>query len=219
MKTKKLKVLLKKWQGRLGLSDWDITVEKVSQEHVSGQAKATIYKESQVAKFYLLDGGDRQKTDPNDQDFEHDLVHELLHVRLWSFDPNWGDGAETELFDDGTNGDETAGDHIFSVMIELVVDGGSNTWEWGALDANSNWIDGNWQFQIADMTSQTLSYTMVVPELSIAEIQGETENSPYDGYIVETWGIVTAVDNNGFFLQDDEMMWSGIFVYYFEFKF
>ncbi|MCD4818103.1 MAG: choice-of-anchor J domain-containing protein [Candidatus Cloacimonetes bacterium] len=133
-----------------------------------------------------------------------------------TYDPNWGDGAETELFDDGTNGDETAGDHIFSVMIELIVDGGSNTWEWGALDANSNWIDGNWQFQIVDMTPQTLSYTMEVPELSIAEIQGETENSPYDGYIVETWGIVTAVDNNGFFLQDDEMMWSGIFVYFFE---
>ncbi|MCD4820257.1 MAG: T9SS type A sorting domain-containing protein [Candidatus Cloacimonetes bacterium] len=79
------------------------------------------------------------------------------------YDPNWGDGIETELFDDGSNGDEVSGDHIYSVMVELVVDGGSNTWEWGAIDENHNWIDGNWQFQIFDMTPQTFSYTILDP--------------------------------------------------------
>lgn len=87
MTTIEIQQLLKKWQKRLGLSDWIITVGKISQEHVSGQAKTTIWNESQTAKIFLLDEADRQKTDPNDQDIEHDLIHELLHIRLWSFDP------------------------------------------------------------------------------------------------------------------------------------
>ena len=78
---------LKKWQQRLGLSDWDITVDFSTQEHISGQAKVTIYSASQKAKIFLLNENDRQKSDPNDQDIEFDLVHELLHIRLWSFDP------------------------------------------------------------------------------------------------------------------------------------
>lgn len=78
---------LKKWQKRLGLSDWDITVDFSPQDHLSGQAKATIYASTQKAKIFLLDETDRQKSDPNDQDMEFDLVHELIHIRLWSFDP------------------------------------------------------------------------------------------------------------------------------------
>jgi len=130
-----------------------------------------------------------------------------------SYDPGWGNGAETQLYDDGTNGDQVADDHTFSVMVELVVDGGSNTWEWGVLDENHNWIDGNWEFQIFDMTAQTHTYTMEIPELSILEIQGETDSSPYVNYVVETWGIVIANNSNGFFLQDEPTPWSGVFVY------
>lgn len=83
--------LLSKWQKRLGLSDWEITAERAPQNHVSGQAKTTIYSESQIARIFLLDESDRQGSDPNDKDIEHDLIHELLHVRLWAIDPKKSD--------------------------------------------------------------------------------------------------------------------------------
>jgi len=50
-------------------------------------------------------------------------------------------------------------------------------------------------------------------QLSIAEIQGMTNVSPYGGQIVETSGIVTAVAPSGYFIQDSGQTWSGIYVY------
>jgi len=50
-------------------------------------------------------------------------------------------------------------------------------------------------------------------QLSIAEIQGMTNVSPYGGQIVETSGIVTAVASSGYFIQDSGQTWSGIYVY------
>jgi len=65
------------------------------------------------------------------------------------YDPSWGGGMEhTPFYDDGTNGDVTAGDHIWTCQQELVVDGGSNTWEWGVNDTEGNWVAGNWTFTV-----------------------------------------------------------------------
>jgi hypothetical protein len=77
-------------------------------------------------------------------------------------------GAEhTDFYDDGTHGDETAGDDIWTVMVNLMADGGTNTWEWGVNDQDGNWIDGNFQFTVPDETPQTLLYTTVgVKEVS-----------------------------------------------------
>ncbi|MCF8360103.1 MAG: T9SS type A sorting domain-containing protein [Prolixibacteraceae bacterium] len=52
-----------------------------------------------------------------------------------------------------------------------------------------------------------------VPQLSIAEIQGNADTSPYEGQLVEVAGIVTAIDINGYYLQDANAEWSGIYVY------
>jgi hypothetical protein len=56
--------------------------------------------------------------------------------------------------------------------------------------------------------------------VSIHDIQGEAAGSPYSGEIVSTSGIVTASDvtsadwgNIGFFIQDGEGAWNGIFIY------
>jgi len=97
MKIEVLRRLLKKWQERLGLGDWEITVDLLTQEHLNGQAKTTIYAESQISKIFLLDEDDRQKSDPNDQDMEFDLIHELIHARLWSFDPKDAKGNDHTL--------------------------------------------------------------------------------------------------------------------------
>jgi len=50
-------------------------------------------------------------------------------------------------------------------------------------------------------------------ELTISEIQGMTDSSPYEGQIVSTSGTVTAVTSDGYFIQDAVETWSGIFVY------
>ncbi len=77
------------------------------------------------------------------------------------YDSGWNGGAEHSAFyDDGTHGDATAGDHIFTVQQDLVSDNGDHNWEWGVNDENHNWLDGNWQFQVVDGTAQTLTYTI-----------------------------------------------------------
>ena len=48
--------------------------------------------------------------------------------------------------------------------------------------------------------------------LDIAEIQGQTDTSPYVDQYVNTSGYVMAKNSNGFFLQDTEAAWSGIWV-------
>ncbi len=77
------------------------------------------------------------------------------------YDSGWGGGAEHSTFyDDGTHGDETAGDHIFTVVMELTSDNCAHQWQWGVNDENHNWLDGNWTFQVCDDTPQTLTYTI-----------------------------------------------------------
>jgi hypothetical protein len=79
------------------------------------------------------------------------------------YDSGWNGGAEhTSLFDDGTNGDATAGDNIWSVAVELVRNA-SVTWKWGFN------IDGKWgpsppdpQFTLPDSTNITVTY--VIPK-------------------------------------------------------
>jgi len=93
------------------------------------------------------------------------------------YDPGWGGGMEHSMFyDDGTNGDVTAGDHIWTCQQQLAVDDGSNTWEWGVNDTDHNWVTGNWQFTLPDDTPQTLSGEIPTePALIINEIM---YNSP-----------------------------------------
>ncbi|MAE09284.1 MAG: hypothetical protein CL661_11060 [Bacteroidetes bacterium] len=93
------------------------------------------------------------------------------------YDPSWGGGIEhSPFYDDGTHGDVIADDHIWTCQQDLVVDGGTNTWEWGVNDSESNWIAGNWQFTNPDQTPQTLIWTIpAVDDIVINEIM---YNSP-----------------------------------------
>jgi hypothetical protein len=93
------------------------------------------------------------------------------------YDPSWGSGMEhSEFYDDGTHGDVTPNDNIWTCQQDLVVDGGSNTWEWGVNDTESNWVAGNWQFTIPDQTAQTL--TWMVPDVVDLVINEIMYNSP-----------------------------------------
>lgn len=56
----------------------------------------------------------------------------------------------------------------------------------------------------------------VITELSIHDIQYTTDasgDSPYNGELVKTSGIVTATNTSGFFIQDGDGAWNGIYVY------
>jgi hypothetical protein len=59
-------------------------------------------------------------------------------------------------------------------------------------------------------------YVVDVPEIpvvTISEIQGMTDASPMVDKVVITSGVVTAIDGNGYYIQDDNAEWSGIYVY------
>lgn len=99
-----------------------------------------------------------------------------------NYDPDWNMGNEhTPLYDDGTNGDAVAGDHIFTVEVVLVVDYGIHTWEWGVNDQDHNWVDGNWPFTIPDASPQTLTQVFgTIPALVITEIMYNPPESGTD---------------------------------------
>ena len=63
-------------------------------------------------------------------------------------------------------------------------------------------------------STDSVSITIIasVGNLTIAEIQGQTDASPYEDQYVSTSGYVTAKNSNGFFIQDAEAAWSGIWV-------
>ncbi|KPL17814.1 MAG: hypothetical protein AMJ92_10840 [candidate division Zixibacteria bacterium SM23_81] len=75
-----------------------------------------------------------------------------------AYDPSWGLGQLYDMYDDGTNGDDVPGDHIWKRTLQLVIDGGANNWEWGVTTLAGDWIDGNWQFMVVDISPQSLTY-------------------------------------------------------------
>ncbi len=88
------------------------------------------------------------------------------------YDAEWNGGDEhSDFFDDGTNGDVTAGDHIWTVTLEFVPDGGTNTFEWGVNDSEGNWLDGNFQFTLTDAADQTLdTYVILNNDASLSTL-------------------------------------------------
>ena len=53
----------------------------------------------------------------------------------------------------------------------------------------------------------------VIYSLTIVEIQGQADSSPYEGEFVTTSGYVTAVTLNSFFIQDADGAWNGLFIF------
>jgi len=102
-----------------------------------------------------------------------------------------GGSSSQSFFDDGTNGDVSPGDNVFS--YQATVSGGTT--------------GGNKSlpFTVADaeLRSSTGSISLMVnPQIiAIHEIQGPGTTSPHVGELVATIGIVTGVKSNGFFIQ------------------
>ncbi|MEP6769266.1 MAG: lamin tail domain-containing protein [Acidobacteriota bacterium] len=104
-------------------------------------------------------------------------------------------GSSTQpFFDDGTNGDVTAGDGIFSYQIAIAggTAPGPRTLPFVVSDAQLRTGSGSIALAIVPAT-QTLA---------IHDIQGPGSVSPFAGQTVKTTpSIVTALRSNGFFIQ------------------
>ncbi len=67
--------------------------------------------------------------------------------------------------------------------------------------------------------SSTVVYNYYVPKVftgslvSIYDIQGQQENSPYEDQVVSTTGVVTANFGTSYFIQDGFGEWNGLFIY------
>ena len=85
--------LLDEWSKRLGLNDWQITLDthvKPEDMYVQDSDGCAIYEETtKAAKIQIVDPENRLKVNPGETivclrpfDFEAILVHELLHLKL-----------------------------------------------------------------------------------------------------------------------------------------
>jgi predicted extracellular nuclease len=120
-----------------------------------------------------------------------------------------GSTAQT-FFDDGTNGDVTADDNVFSFQTTVA----------GGTSAGPKVLP----VTITDDQSRTGSATIVLtvepPVVAIHDIQGSGGTSLFAGQLVATTGIVTGIKYNGFFIQtpdedvdSDPNTSEGIFVF------
>ena len=117
-----------------------------------------------------------------------------------NYDATWNGGAEhTPFYNDGTHGDVTASDNIWTVIVNLVPDAGANTWEWGVNDQAGNWLDGNFQFTVNDATPQTLNYNAPVSVNTISNTVNIYPNPSNGAFYVTVDGVynVEVVDITG----------------------
>lgn len=100
-------------------------------------------------------------------------THDSLRVRgSWNwfheYDAAWT-GSAAWLYDDGTHGDATAGDHIFTTIWVLAPS--ATDYAWGVEDELGNWLlDGpNMTFNLPDNTDITVTYTVTTAQLTTVD--------------------------------------------------
>ena len=123
--------------------------------------------------------------------------------------------ASDSSYISGTYGSYSSDNPDWSVVLDTVVapDGAAYAkFDIRFYDVASNWdgdaeffLDGAFFLEMGEPAPDTLT---------IMEIQGQSDTSPYEGQIVVTTGVVTAVFGNNFFLEEQPGgAWHGIYVY------
>jgi predicted extracellular nuclease len=107
-----------------------------------------------------------------------------------------GGSATEPFFDDGTNGDVTAGNNTFSfsTVVTITTTPGTKSLPISISDAQGR----------SGSATITLTVTAAPLNLSIHDIQGSGDTSSFAGRLVSTTGIVTGVKSNGFFIQNPD---------------
>jgi predicted extracellular nuclease len=119
-----------------------------------------------------------------------------------------GGSASQTFFDDGSNGDATPGDNVYSYTATV-----------GAVSSGVKSLTATITDAQAGSSTAPISFTVTLPPVSIMQIQGHGTASLLNGQIVTTNGnVVTAKKSNGFFMQDplgdgDLTTSDGIFVF------
>ncbi|MDA3814388.1 MAG: T9SS type A sorting domain-containing protein [Candidatus Cloacimonetes bacterium] len=148
----------------------------------------------------------------------------MLVVRIPNIEEEWQQGTEHNI-------EWVSSNYNGNVKIELQ----NETSEEREILAASTENDGEWTWNIPleqilgdnkivisdaidgdpiDESNNPFHVIEPIVDYTIYEIQySEVGPSPLEGVQVITQGIVTAVGNNGFFLQDGSGAWNGIFVY------
>ena len=85
---KKLDNLLKKWQKRLSLNDWNISLKIVNFKRKDYRQSGDFVADQKNKKAIIFMAADPFLKDQNTIEKEEikTLVHELTHVRLWNLD-------------------------------------------------------------------------------------------------------------------------------------
>jgi predicted extracellular nuclease len=107
-----------------------------------------------------------------------------------------GGSATEPFFDNGTNGDVTAGNNTFSFSTVVTINTTPGTKSLPISISDAQGRSGS--------ATITLIVTTAPLNLSIHDIQGPGDTSPVAGKLVSTTGIVTAVVSNGFFIQNPD---------------
>ena len=107
-----------------------------------------------------------------------------------------GGSATQAFFDDGSNGDVTPGDNIFSYQatVAMATTAGPKTLPTTVADAQP-------RPNPARSSIANISLTVQLPPVAVHDIQGSGTTSPLVAQVVSTSGIVTGLKSNGFFLQ------------------
>ena len=107
-----------------------------------------------------------------------------------------GGSATQAFFDDGTNGDVTPGNNVFSFSTIATGSVGSKSLPISIADAQARNAATSISLNIVTLTA-------------IHDIQGSGNTSPIAGSSVTTRGIVTGVKSNGFFIEAPDAQWDG----------
>jgi len=103
MNKKQIEVLKNKWQKRLRLRDWDIEINLVRERDMKWKGNSGIISynlQHKTATMSILDNIDRENVDIDD--YEHCIVHEMLHLLLPGFSPDRGT-LDNDLYEQGLN--------------------------------------------------------------------------------------------------------------------
>ncbi|HLO29831.1 MAG TPA: PxKF domain-containing protein, partial [Anaerolineales bacterium] len=121
-----------------------------------------------------------------------------------------GGSASQVFYDDGSNGDLTAADNIFSYLA--TVSGATSP---GILTLPATITDPE-----ARSGSASISLTVQPPLSAIHDIQGTSHISPLANQLVSTQGVVTVKASNGFYMEEPSANWDandstseGVFVF------
>ncbi|PLX03950.1 MAG: hypothetical protein C0595_05085 [Marinilabiliales bacterium] len=102
--------------------------------------------------------------------------------------------------------------------VEMIADGDVFT---GIISGQAEDATIYYNIHANDGTNENSSvvYSFYVPKVftgdivSIYDIQGQQDDSPYDGQTISTSGVVTANFGTSYFIQDGSGLWNGLFIY------